>query len=238
MASAAPPGPDGSAGSDPGLAPSDTGASFLERLAHDLRGPLSPLQTAAYLLRREDLGAERQGELLDIIDRQTARLGGMVQEVSDWMRAQQSRLVGRREMLSVPMLVELGCAELAAVGATIDLPETLDEVSVLGDAQQLVQMLSTLVGYARSRADEGGVSVTATRVGDRIHIAIEQQGTPLPDAMLETLFTAPQPSPFDDGLGLRLLIAQAIAHEHGGHLSALSIGATKSELRVDLPIAN
>ena len=36
---------------------------WLDRLAHDLRGPLMPLQTAAYLLRSGHLEPERQQEL-------------------------------------------------------------------------------------------------------------------------------------------------------------------------------
>ena len=229
--------------SEPDTSPGDAVAGgpdqgFLDRLAHDLRGPLSPLQTAAYLLRRDDLDRARQRELLDIIDRQTARLSGMVQEVSDWMRAQQSRLLGRREVLAVPMLVELGCAGLAANGGTIDLPEALDDVDVCGDTQYLVQMLSTLVAYAQSRAGAAEVHVAATSADGRVRITIEHRGTPLPDAALATLFSAPQPSPFDEGLGLRLLIAHAIAQAHGGSVSASKTDTGASELRLELPIAH
>lgn len=208
----------------------------MERLAHDLRGPLSPLQTAAYLLRRDDIGAQRHAELLDIIDRQTSRLGGMIQEVSDWVRAQQSRLVGRRELLSVPMLVELGCAELASLGGSIDLPEELDEVHVLGDAQLLVQMLSTLVAYARSAAGPGGVGVGASMNKGMVAVRITMNEAAPRDAVLQTLFTAPQHPPFDDGLGLRLLVARSVVEEHGGRLAATT-GAGGWEILIELPPA-
>lgn len=209
----------------------------MERLAHDLRGPLSPLQTAAYLLRRDDIGAQRHGELLDIIDRQTTRLGGMIQEVSDWVRAQQSRLVGRRELLSVPMLVELGCAELASLGGSIELPEALDDVHVLGDAQLLVQMLGTLVAYARSATESGGVGVAASLNNGLVEVRISIKGTPPGDDVLETLFMAPQHPPFDDGLGLRLLVARSVAEEHGGRLAAATAEPGAWELRIELPAA-
>lgn len=209
---------------------------FLDRLAHDLRGPLSPLQTAAYLLRRDDLGPDRRLELLDIIDRQTARLSSMVQEVSDWMRAQQSRLAGHREPFSVPMLVELGCAELASIGGNVDLPESLDEAMVDGDSQQLVQMFSTLVSYAQSRAGAASVDVAALRVGDRVCVTISQCGPPMSQELVAALFRAPQPTPFDEGLGMRLLIAQAIAQEHGGTVTACATSDTATEIRVELPL--
>ena len=34
--------------------------AWLDRLAHDLRGPLAPLQTASYLLQRDDLDETRR----------------------------------------------------------------------------------------------------------------------------------------------------------------------------------
>ena len=62
-------------------------AKWLDRLAHDLRGPLAPLQTASYLLQREDLDPARRQELLGMLERQTRRLGRMLDEIDDWARA-------------------------------------------------------------------------------------------------------------------------------------------------------
>lgn len=232
--------PQADAGSD---VPADSGAVFLGRLAHDLRGPLSPLQTAAYLLRRDDLGPQRRAELLDIIDRQSLRLGGMLQEVSDWMRARQGALVGHREALNVPMLIELACAQLAASGGSIDVPETLDEVEVMGDTQHLVQMFGTLLGYMQGRAGADGVRVIAALAGDLVEIVIERraavrasQHEPSLEHAFATLFSAPEPAPFDDGLGLRLLIARAIAGAHGGRLSADATASGCEQLRIELPV--
>lgn len=216
----------------------DVGPAFLRRLAHDLRGPLSPLQTAAYLLRRDDIGQQRQGELLDIIDRQATRLGGMLQEMSDWMRASKGSVGARREPVNVPMLVELACAELAAAGGTINLPETLDEVEVTGDTQHLVQMLATLVAYMQARAAGEGISVGASLQDGRLAIAIEAAGQSEADLWAEssaTLFTAPEPAPFDEGLGLRLLIASAIAQAHGGSVTPTVSESGNARIQIDLP---
>ncbi|MDQ3510341.1 MAG: HAMP domain-containing histidine kinase, partial [Pseudomonadota bacterium] len=215
------------------VGPDDPGLAFLGRLAHDLRGPLSPLQTAAYLLRREDIGPQRQRELLDIIDRQATRLGSMLQEMSDWMRARKGNVGTRREPVNVSLLIELACAELVAAGGVVDLPEELDNAEVYGDTQHLVQMLGTLVGYMRTRAGDAGVRVLASLSDGRLEVVIESQGgvdDPASEAWfahsIETLFTTPEPAPFDEGLGLRLLIAGAIVEAHGGKVSAsVSAGA-------------
>ena len=57
------------------------GPAWLDRLAHDLRGPLAPLQTASYLLQRDDLDPARRTELLVLLERQTQRLARMLDEL-------------------------------------------------------------------------------------------------------------------------------------------------------------
>ncbi len=226
------------------VGPDDPGLAFLGRLAHDLRGPLSPLQTASYLLRRGDIDPQRQRELLDIIDRQAARLGSMLQEMSDWMRARTGNVGMRREPVKVSLLIELACAELVAAGGVVDLPEELDDAEVYGDTQHLAQMLGTLVGYMRARAGEAGVRVLASLSDGRLEVVIETHGGVDDPASgvaaftqwSETLFTTPEPDPFDEGLGLRLLIARAIAEAHGGAVSAGLCASGRGELRIRVPI--
>ncbi|MDQ3286811.1 MAG: HAMP domain-containing histidine kinase [Pseudomonadota bacterium] len=222
----------------------DPGLAFMGRLAHDLRGPLSPLQTAAYLLRREDIGPQRQRELLDIIDRQAIRLGSMLQEMSDWMRARRGNVGTRREAVNVPLLVELACAELAAAGGVLDLPSELDETEVHGDTQHLVQMLTTLVAYVQQNAGTASVRVRGSLAGRGLRLAIESfdrdpghpaTGQSFP-ASFDSLFVAPEQVPFDEGLGLRLLIAHAIAEAHGGSISAYVSASGHGELLVELPV--
>lgn len=214
----------------------DASAVLLERLAHDLRGPLSPLQTAAYLLRRDDVDAARQHELLEIIERQTARLSGMVQEVSDWMRARQSRLVDHREQVGVPMLVELACAT-AVPRVRLDLPESLDHATVEGDTKRLVQMLSTLVGVMQARVGDGHVSVRAMQADEELRVVIEAPDAVWAEGEREALFREAQAVPFDEGLGMRLLVARAIAQAHGGDLGVGESAPASARLDVRLPLS-
>ena len=51
----------------------------------------------------------------------------------------------------------------------------------------------------------------------------------------ERLLDDPHPEPGDDGLGLQLMIARAIAAAHGGHLTARSRGGDVIELDLQLP---
>lgn len=210
---------------------------LLERLAHDLRGPLSPLQTAAYLLRRDDIEPGRRVELLEIIERQTTRLSAMVQEVSDWTRVRQSRLVEHRRHVGASLLVEMGCAAAGPMLQT-ELPEALDTAMVDGDAQRLVQMLSTLVEFMRGKAGDGDVSVRASSSGNSLEVVIETPGATWAADERETLFKQAQATPFDDGLGMRLLLAQAIAQAHGGAVDAGETDGGGARLDIRLPLAS
>jgi len=217
----------------PGTSGDDPTIRFFERLAHDLRGPLSPLQTAAYLLRRDDVDRARQQDLLEVIDRQTHRLSAMVQEVSDWMRARRDRLVGHRENIAVPMLLDLACANRSS-GIALEVPAALDAVQVTGDAQRLVQMLSTLIAFMQARA--APVSVGA-RVDEGVAITVATPGCAWKSGETAELFNDSQQVPFDEGLGMRLLIAQAIANAHGGAIHTSDEGGETAVVELRLPLA-
>lgn len=210
----------------------DPSGQLLERLAHDLRGPLAPLQTATWLLRQDRPEATRDHELLDIIDRQSRRLSEMVQEISDWVRACDGRLIARRELVAVPLLLDLG----AAVDA--GLPdwhgdEGLDGRAVDGDTQRLVQMLDALSGFIRARGDV--VARTAGVVEGRLRLTVTG-GEPWAEGEAERLFSAPDPEPFDQGLGMRLLVAHEIARAHGGS-TGTGGSSGPAALWVELPLA-
>lgn len=212
----------------------DPAFRFFDRLAHDLRGPLSPLQTAAYLLRRDDLEPERKEELLRIIDRQTARLSSMVQEVSDWMRARDARLVGRRDAVSVPMLLDLAAANLGN-DVKLEPASDLDDAWIEADPHRLLQVLRTLAEFLATRASRVNLRV-APEAADRVtFLMVADGGHWNGEAERLSLFEEPQAVPFDEGLGMRLLVARAIAVAHGGTLDAVETGDRHAGFCLGIP---
>lgn len=209
-----------------------TDPAWLDRLAHDLRGPLAPLQTAGYLLQREDLEPARRQELLGMLERQTRRLGRMLDELDDWARAGRSRLLGDREEVELALLLDY-----ALVGSGIRDARVEDDGNIAlvgGDPQRLTQLLRTLFDFAQSR---GGLSGVALRSGDgqaRVEVLVADADAPADDAA--ALLDAPQRVPYDEGLGLRLLLAREIARAHGGELVA-GPGDGGLRLRLELPLA-
>lgn len=212
---------------------------WLDRLAHDLRGPLTPLQTAVYLLRSERLEPARQAELLELMDRQTRRLGRMIDEVGDWSRASQGRLVVSSEVVEAALVVDMACGAVPAVGGvsvSADFTADAGACKVRCDMQRLVQLLRTVLEHAIARS---GVAprVSGARTADGLLIEIIDNGPPLDPVSRDGLLTEPLPEPVDEGLGLRLLIAAAIAQAHEGRLQVDEHDGGGLRWRLQLPLA-
>ena len=217
----------------------DRNIAFLDRLAHDLRGPLSPLQTASYLLKRPDIDPVKQRELVDIIDRQSARLSTMVGEMADWIRAEQSRLVLHREDSPLDMLIELATGGANVREFKVSFAAGSNEVEINGDPQRLVQLLTTLIAYTNSRRQLGPVQIeVGPVVNETVRVHIDDPAANLPQAMVDELFIAQQPAPFDDGLGLRLILARSIAEAHGGTLDAETREGGTVRITPTLPVVS
>lgn len=212
---------------------------WLERLAHDLRGPLSPIKSAVFLLRRPDVGAVERGELLDMVDRQSDRLLDMVAELSAWVRCQQGAIVKRRDRIELALAIEGCIASLPpARPARAEFDPAALDACVDGDVLRLGDVLRTmlLVGSAPS----GGEAVLAVACDGTEHVRVERR---VPTDSLHVddvaaLFDSVDPAPADEGLGLRPLIAKAIAAALGGELSASADGAGLARLTLRLPLSS
>lgn len=209
--------------------------SGLHRLAHDLRGPLSPLQTAVYLLRSGQLDDARRDELHDLLDRQVRRMAGMIDELDDWLRAAQDRLIGSTGRIEPVQLLEMAMTATGCVGGE---PADIDDeallASVTGDQRRIVQMLRILLEYARSRAGGAVPRVRVRCEGPWLVLDIVAAGGEAGEPA--TLLAGPVADAGEDSLGLRLLVAEAIARSHDGSLEA---GEQEGHLRLRcrLPLA-
>lgn len=210
-----------------------TSVPWLDRLAHDLRGPLSPLQTASYLLQRDDLDPARRLELLQMLERQSRRMARMLDELEDWARAGQDRLLGAREPCEIALLLDYALTGAGLAGTPVDDDGAIAVVD--GDSRRLTQLLRTLLDFAVAR---GGPPALSLRSGDgRATVEAVLPGPPPAEGDLPALFEQREAEPFDEGLGLRLMLAQQIARAHGGQLVAAIVG-NRLVVRCELPLAD
>jgi signal transduction histidine kinase len=210
----------------------DAPVPWLDRLAHDLRGPLSPLQTASYLLQRDDLDPARRQELLQLLERQSRRLARMLDELEDWARAGQDRLLGASEPCEPALLLDYALVGAGLAGTPVDDDGAVAVVA--GDSRRLTQLMRTMLDFALARG--GAPALRLRSDGRRVAVEATLPGPPPTGDEIAALLEDRQAEPFDEGLGLRLLLARRIARAHGGEFDAAIVDG-RLQLRCELPLA-
>ncbi|GEM_PF-746746 len=211
--------------------------AWMDRVAHDLRGPLAPMQTAVYLLREGAIADNQREELLAVLDRQIQRLSGMIREFSDFGRSETRRLVSRRDLIDVEQLLADLVCRLQGRAPRLSIDAQVAGLQVRGDILRLAQLFETLLGTQLSRDHRVPVQARVERLGGQLRMTCALHCCGASDALAEALLSAPHPDPPDDTLGFGLLIASAIAEAHGGELRGRASAPDTVELTLDLPCA-
>ena len=212
--------------------------AWMDRVAHDLRGPLAPMQTAVYLLREPGIDAGQREELLALLERQIQRLGGMIAEFDDLGRARAGRLLGRRDTIEVASLLAEAVELLQARPPQVTLaPDVRSSLAIQGDPQRLSQLFRILLGQQLARGAPAPVQARLEHAGGRLRMHCRMHCSGASDALVAALLTSPHPDPPDDALGLGLVIAGAIARAHDGRLDGHAAGVDTLELVLELPAA-
>jgi len=220
---------------------------FLAILAHELRNPLQPLQTAVELLAVDDQKPVPP-RVRAIIERQVHSIGRLVDDLLDVARFQTGKLELRREPIDVGRLVEEAVSECrpAAEARRHDLTVGGRGVSptVFGDPVRLVQVMSNLLSNAIKYTDPGGhISVEWGNANHQAFIRVSDNGRGIPEALLPRIFDMFVQERVTGsgagGLGLGLGLAKRLVELHGGRMQASSAGPnTGATFEIQLPVAD
>ena len=206
---------------------------FMAVLGHDLRNPLSAIQTGARLLRGGP-PPEKVASLAAVIDRSAARMANLIRDVLDFAR---SRLGGGLSVTTangdLESMIDQVVSEIrTAHPARAIASETALTCAIACDHERIGQLLSNLLANALTHGDpRGPVRVRARSDDNGLELSVTNAGEPIPPEVAARLF---QPyfraSGRQDqgGLGLGLYIASEIARAHGG---TLSVDSARGETR-------
>lgn len=211
-----------------------THPEWFQRVAHDLRDPLSPLQTAVYLLRNGEINEEERHRMLELIERQGVRLAGMIDELADCLRAERGRLLARRAQVDLGVLAALGVARADAAPLQCDAGQ--DGLTLMGDDRRLLQLLRILRELRLSPDEVLPSPLFVERRGRQVRL--QRRLACLPDYQQEParLLDAPLPAALGNGLGLQLPLAAAIVREHDGQLRLEAEPDGRVALTAELPL--
>jgi signal transduction histidine kinase len=218
---------------------------FLATLAHELRNPLAPIQSALNVYR---LGHDAAGgTIYQIFERQTGLLVHMVDDLLDVSRITRGRLQLRLERVvlgdilaaaieTAQPLIEEGRHRLE-----LDLPP--QPVHLDADPHRLAQVFGNLLNNACKFSDPGGsIKVHATVDNGMVDIQIRDIGIGLTAQQVRFIFDlfAQADTSLErphSGLGIGLTLSQRLVELHGGQIHASSEGlGTGSTFKVTLPI--
>ena len=218
---------------------------FLGMLAHELRNPLAAITTAGEVLHRtvDEPAIQR---LINVIRRQTAALGRMVDDLLDISRVTQGKIQLAHERLLLSDLVNRAvetvrdAAENA--GLRLDVHIGPDPVWLMGDQTRLEQVLANLLNNAVKFTPAGGtITLDARGEGERAVIRVRDTGVGIESALLPKVFELfvqgdTSLDRANSGLGIGLALVQQVVTLHGGRVTAHSAGRDKgSEFVVHLP---
>ena len=197
------------------------------RLAHEIKNPLTPIQLSAERLAMKLSGklAPPDEALLTksvktIVD-QVDAMKRLVNEFRDYARLPAAQLLPLDLNALVTEVVHLYESDNAPVPIAMELDPLCPPI--LGDAQQLRQVLHNLLQNAQDATETAGVRDAAAQVliktqwNDsvrRVRLSVLDSGTGFPEHILKRAFE-PYVTTKSKGTGLGLAVVKKIADEHG-----------------------
>jgi len=220
---------------------------FLAMLAHELRGPLAPISTAAQLLKLGARNPENIQRSSDIIDRQVKHMSELVDDLMDASRVTRGLVSIEKEVVSVSLVVHTAIEQsrplIEARKQELVLDMSEDGGTVLGDRTRLIQVLTNLLNNAAKYTPQGGRIVLKVTAHDTVvDICISDNGIGMDASLLPhvfELFTQAERTPdrSQGGLGLGLALVKSIVALHNGRITAESAGpGMGSTFTVTLPL--
>ncbi len=221
---------------------------FIATLAHELRNPLSTIQSGLQLLQFEDIEPEQIRKTHAMMTRQAGMVVRLVDDLMDLNRIAR----GKVELRMAPVdLTQVLATAVEATAALMNSHRHHLEVEVptghwivIGDRHRLVQVVSNLLTNAAKYTEPGGeIVLHLERQGDMVLIRVKDNGIGIERSELPLVFNmfaqvghqgnaAPA-----GGLGIGLNIVQRLVEMHKGTVEASSEGQGRgSEFMVRLPL--
>ena len=203
---------------------------FVADASHELRTPLTAIRGFAELHRQGAVpDGEKTKELLSRIEKESVRMGTLVEDLLLLARLDQSRAI-EFNPVDLAHVIEETVASASAAGPshpiTVEMPK---ELFVLGDSGRIYQVMTNLLANARVHTPAGtGIHVLARQEEDGVYISVADNGPGLSEEdqkrIFERFFRA-DPSrqrTSQEGSGLGLSIVDSVMQAHGGKVGVIS----------------
>jgi two-component system, NtrC family, sensor kinase len=200
-------------------------------LAHEINNPLTGVLTFAHLVRDRQPPGGQDREDLDLVIHETQRAAEVVQGLLEFARERPTIMTAVDVNAVIQRMVRLveNQKEMRKIHIEQDYGADLPEI--LGDANQLQQVLLNLFLNAAAAMPDGGILTITTRADPtHVMIAVADNGCGIKpehlDKVFDPFFTT---KPVGQGTGLGLSVSYGIIEQHAGSIeleSEVDIGST------------
>ena len=219
---------------------------FLATLSHELRNPLAPIRNALHILRLAGGDEQTRARVIDTMERQTANVIRLVDDLLELSRINEGRIELRKERITLQAVMrgalETSAPLVEAAGQELVVQEPQRPILLHADPVRLIQVIANLLNNAAKYSERGGKVVLTARIEDSMAvITVRDNGIGIPPEMLDRIFemfvqvdTSLERT--RQGLGIGLTLVKRLVELHGGEVQARSEGRGKgSEFIVRLP---
>ncbi|HKE06117.1 MAG TPA: PAS domain S-box protein [Blastocatellia bacterium] len=221
---------------------------FLATVSHELRSPLNAILGWARLLSESKLTEERLEHGLEIIERNAQAQARLIEDLLDVSRIVSGKLSIHTRPVILNQTIDGVVASMRpsaeAKGIALRLTESGREISIIGDADRLQQVVRNLLSNAIKFTPDGGrIEVELRRVGAHVELRVSDTGRGISPEFLPHVFDRFRQAYRTDagaraGLGLGLTIVRYIVEAHGGSVTTESLGVGQgATFTVILPMA-
>ena len=217
-------------------------------LAHDLRNPLHAILSAAQLLQIIDpIDIAALGKIATNMINSGTQMSRLINNLLDFTRTHLGQaLPVKRVEIDVAPICQRVVEELATAypDRTIEL-RCSECLRGSFDETRIGEMLSNLIANAIEHGDPATpITVPVSQEADHIVFQVHNEGTPIPEAALPTIFDPiPLPRKEEDKkpqsefshLGIGSFIVKKIVEAHSGTISASSTAVAGTTVVVSLP---
>ncbi|MFN2434672.1 MAG: sensor histidine kinase [Nitrososphaeraceae archaeon] len=198
---------------------------FINVAAHELRTPIQPILNAIYLLQSANLSTVKKNQYMDIIKRNTEKLGRLAEDILDVTRIESNSLKLMNELLDLYDLILNSIEEykrdiqLIYKDLTINYENSNKSIYVRGDKMRLSHVLHNLLDNAGKFTKKGSITVTTAIKSDKVQVTVKDTGIGIHPEIFAKLFSK-FVTKSDRGTGLGLFISKSIIEAHGGNIWA------------------
>jgi len=214
-------------------------------LAHDLKTPLTSVIGYLSLLdEAPDMLPEQKAKYVGITLEKAYRLEQLINEFFEITRFNLQTIVLNKEKINLLFMLQQMADEFYPIltpqrkQVSINVP---DGLTLWGDADKLARVFNNILKNAIAYSYENSVIEISAKLQDNnIVITFTNQGNPIPQAKLETIFEKfyrldSARSTNTGGAGLGLAIAKEIVNAHDGTISVDS-NSENTTFTVKLPL--